>query len=209
LEKVAIIHFVTSVKDEWCLSFFAFLKNNFSATLDPKFGCSYERYVSYFKLLSLQCQLQHTHTILPHSHVGSRKWPTPLPKITSPHIATWVLESQVFCNHVSTLLETKKKRAASSDYLFQQHPRIQQESFRSRKVRERCIAFLKSQICNRPMFERSPSVGAREWTCSDPCRRGYHIAHCTLHLEIWKTWSTDCFALQQKPKMELFCNSYL
>jgi hypothetical protein len=117
---------------------------------------------------------------------------------------------QVFCNHVSTLLETKKKRAASSDYLFQQHRRIQQESFRSRKVRERwCIAFLKSQICNRPMFERTPSAGAREWTCSDPCSGGYHIAHCTLHLEIWKTWSTDCFALQQKPQMELFCNSYL
>ncbi len=59
----------------------------------PKFGCRYEWYVSYFKLLSLTTHTHtHTHTILPHSHVASRIWPTPLPKITSPCIATWVLE---------------------------------------------------------------------------------------------------------------------
>jgi hypothetical protein len=100
---------------------------------EHEFGCSYERYVSYFKLLSLQCQLQHTHT---HNFATFPCWQQNMAnsftKDYQPTYCHMGSRVQVFCNHVSTLLETKKKRAASSDYLFQQHPRIQQESFRSR-----------------------------------------------------------------------------
>jgi hypothetical protein len=56
LAKVAITHFLTSVKDEWCLSFFAFLKNNCSTTLDLHLALMVGMYChNFFILNSFSC----------------------------------------------------------------------------------------------------------------------------------------------------------
>jgi hypothetical protein len=76
--------------------------------VEPKFGCSYEWYVSYFKLLSLQCHLQHTHT---HTHtqfchipmLPAENMANSFTKDYQPTYCHMGSRVQVFCNHVSTL----------------------------------------------------------------------------------------------------------
>jgi hypothetical protein len=113
-------------------------------------------------LISSCCHLQHTHT---HTHTHNfatfpccqQNMANSFTKDYQPTYCHMGSRVQVFCNHVSTLLETKKKRAVSSDYLFQQHPRIQQESFRSRKVRERdALLFSKAKFATVPCLRDLP-----------------------------------------------------